>query len=378
MIDNIVLFPYYLTLKLRHLFYDKGWRRSAKADVPTICVGNVTVGGTGKTPHTEMILRMLCGSEEWGGKNIAMLSRGYKRKSRGFQQVTLDGTARLYGDEPLQIKKNVPGVTVAVDKDRIEGCAFLAHPDGLNCLKKGRQCLHPDFPAADLIVLDDAFQFRALRPDVSIVLVDWNRPVHKDMLLPLGGLRDLPQRLEAADVIVVTKCLHYMEDEEKADFARRMGLRDYDPATCSAMSRKGRPQKLFFTCIDHMPMVPVYPEGDAHYVYAKKLVLFSGIAKDTALRNFLSDKYKIVKRFVFKDHHRYSRADIRSISRASQANPTAVLATTQKDAQRVLDCEKVPENVRDRLFQVPIEVSFLSDEDRAIFASTLMELLRRS
>ena len=116
MTDKILLFPYWLVLKIRHLLYDCGIRKTYTPDVPSICVGNVTVGGTGKTPHTEMLLRTLLNDDELRGMNIAVLSRGYKRKTRGFQQVISNGTATDYGDEPLQIKKKFPDVTVAVDK----------------------------------------------------------------------------------------------------------------------------------------------------------------------------------------------------------------------------------------------------------------------
>ena len=115
MIDKILLFPYWAALKIRHFMFDHGLRKVRSADVPTICVGNVTVGGTGKTPHTEMLLRTLLQDSVWADKNIAVLSRGYKRKTRGFQQVTAEGTAREYGDEPMQIKKKFPFITVAVD-----------------------------------------------------------------------------------------------------------------------------------------------------------------------------------------------------------------------------------------------------------------------
>ena len=108
MLDKVILLPYWLILRLRNRLYDKGLIKSAKADVPTICVGNVTAGGTGKTPHVEMILRMLQDNFKWGNSNIAVLSRGYKRTSRGFQQVTREGSAALFGDEPLQIKKKFP------------------------------------------------------------------------------------------------------------------------------------------------------------------------------------------------------------------------------------------------------------------------------
>ena len=156
MIDKVLLFPYWLSLKMRHFLYDRGIKKVHQADVPTVCIGNVTVGGTGKTPHTEMLLRMMLADDVLGRKGIAVLSRGYKRKSKGFQQVTSDGTAAEYGDEPLQIKRKFPMVTVAVDKSRIKGCDFLVHPEKLHTEKAGRKCNDKSFPAAEVIILDDA------------------------------------------------------------------------------------------------------------------------------------------------------------------------------------------------------------------------------
>ena len=125
-------------------------------------------------------------------------------------------------------------------------------------------------------------------------------------------------------------------------------------------------------------MKPVYEEADQRFIYAKRLVLFSGIAKDGPLINYLSDKYKLVKRMKFPDHHKYSYGDLKNIMRAVGANPTAVVATTEKDAQRIVDTKKVPGSLKERLFQVPIEVSFLSPEETAIFEETLLELIRKS
>ena len=162
MVDKILLFPYWLTLKVRHLLYDKGLKKAYRPSVPSICIGNITVGGTGKTPHTELIIRTLMQHEEWADKNIAVLSRGYKRKSKGFQQVPADGRALDYGDEPLQIKQKFPMITVAVDSSRKEGCGFLTDPESVKVSKKGRRCIHKNFPKADIIFLDDAFQHRAV------------------------------------------------------------------------------------------------------------------------------------------------------------------------------------------------------------------------
>ena len=372
---------YRIILSIRHFLFNKGWKKSFKADVPTICVGNITVGGTGKTPHTEMILRILLHSDEWAYSDLAVLSRGYKRKSKGFQKVGRDGTALQFGDEPLQIAKKFPSVTVAVDKDRVEGCRFLAHPEQLQTDKKARKCLDKNFPAANLIVLDDAFQYRRLQADINIVLVDYNRPVQKDKLMPWGKLRDLPSRLKAADFLIVTKCPTYLDEWEKGKWAQQLGVDNYSTATCTGVRklRKGKEkvQTVLFSSIGYEPMVPVFPEeADSRFTYAQRLILFTGIAKDTPLRAYLSDKYREVKRFSFPDHHKYSNGDIAKVARAVQAYPTACVATTEKDAQRIVDTKKVPGTLRERLFQVPIQVDFLSPAEKEIFETTLLGLLR--
>ena len=330
-------------LAIRHFFYDKGWKKPQEASVPTVCIGNITVGGTGKTPHTEMVLRRLLKSDDWAYSNLAVLSRGYKRKSKGFQLVPRDGTALLYGDEPLQIAKKFPSVTVAVDKNRIRGCEQLKD--------------------AHLIVLDDAFQYRKLRASLNIVLVDYNRPVHKDSLLPWGRLRDLKSRMKAADIVIVTKCPAYLDDWERSQWVKYLRLTPE--------------QKLFFTTFTYGAMEPVFPEGDARYTYSKRLVLFTGIANDAPLRSFLSDTYKIVRRIGFPDHHKYTRADIGTLSSAVKEFPTACLVTTEKDAQRIVDAKKVPDELRLRMFQIPVEASFLTPEEDAAFTETLLQKLKK-
>ena len=330
---------YGLWLKLKHLAYDKGWKKSLKADKPTICVGNITVGGTGKTPHVELILRSLLVSDKWGYKPLAVLSRGYKRKSKGFRIVTPDSTASFAGDEPLQIACKFPGVTVAVDKDRLEGCAKLD---------------------ADLIVLDDAFQFRKLAPTLSIVLVDYNRPVFRDRLLPWGRLRDLPSRLKKADIVIVTKCPSGLEESDRQEFRRRLGL--------------GEQQQLFFTSIKYGAMLPVFPEADIRYTYSSKVILVSGIANDAPLRSYLSDNYKITDRLSFGDHHRFTKADIRSMGSAVKKNPTACVVTTEKDAQRLRDVPGVPDALKQRLFYLPIEAAFDTEEEQEAFTSILSQI----
>ena len=229
---------------------------------------------------------------------------------------------------------------------------------------------------ADLIVLDDAFQYRSLRAYLNIILVDYNRPVHKDHLLPFGRLRDLPERLSEANFIIVSKCPAYMEDVQKVQWAQAFGLMDYDPQTCKGTDKNGKEKILLFTTIWYSSLKPVFDEADPRYAYSQKLILFSGIAKDTPLRMYLSDEHKIVKRFRFEDHHKYTKADIRKIMRAVKEHPTAVVATTEKDCQRILDLKDIPDDLRVRMFQVPIEVGFLSEHEKAVFENALLGALR--
>lgn len=371
MIDKILLFPYWLTLKLRHFFYDSGLKKVSKADVPTICIGNITVGGTGKTPHTEMLLRTLLQDEEWGGKNIAVLSRGYKRKTKGFQQVTSDGSATAYGDEPLQIKKKFPAVTVAVDSSRVEGCDFLVYPEQLETSKKGRKCIDKNLAASDLIILDDAFQHRALKPTLSIVLVDYNRPVFNDHLLPFGKLRDLPGRIAAADIVIVSKCPNEVNAWDKCTWAENLGIRNFDASSCSGTRRNRKKQHLFFSTITYDTAEAIFPEGNPRYIYTNRLILFSGIANDAPLLSYLSSNYKIVRHFRFPDHHKFSKGDMNTIASAAREFPTAVIMTTEKDCQRVRDCHKIKEELKQRMFYSPIKTVFLTENEQENFIAAL-------
>lgn len=376
MIDKILLFPYWFALRCRHFMYDHGLRKVRKADVPTICVGNVSVGGTGKTPHTEMVVRTLLEDASWKEKNIAVLSRGYKRTTKGFQQVTADGSARDFGDEPMQIKRKFPDITVAVCRSRILGCDFLVHPDKLLTSKKARRCISKDMPAAGLIVLDDAFQHRALKPTVSIVLIDYNRPVMNDHLMPLGRLRDLPERISAADIVIVSKCPKDIDPWQRSRWAQAIGLSGYDGETGFGLRKDGTKQHVFFTTIGYDAPLPVFPEGDARYVYSKKLILFSGIANDKPLRHYLSSSYKLLRHFEYADHHKFTRSDMNTIIRETRNFPTSVVMTTEKDCQRVRDCADLPESFRQRVFYTPIKSEFICDNDRRLFVEALTSLLK--
>lgn len=375
MLERILLAPYYLTLKIRHALYDSGVFKVHTCEAPTICVGNIAAGGTGKTPHTEMILRTLLASEKWGDKHIAVLSRGHKRKSSGFQQIMVDDSASFAGDEPLQIKRKFPKVTVAVDRTRVEGCDLLLHPDKIKASRKYRKCVHKDVQTPELIVLDDAFQYRSLQAAFNIVLIDYNRPPSKDCLLPFGRLRDLPERLFHANVIIVTKCPKFMENWEKIEWVKSLQISDFDLETCQGTDKTGKKMTVLFTTISYCPLEPVFEDSDRRYIYSHNLILVSGIASDTPLRRYLSDNYEIVKHFKFNDHHKYTGMDIRRLLLATKKWPTPLVATTEKDSQRLRDYKKMPEALRKRLFHTPIEVSFVTEHEKEVFETTLLNAL---
>ncbi|MBO8455683.1 MAG: tetraacyldisaccharide 4'-kinase [Bacteroidetes bacterium] len=382
MLDQVLLAPYYITLKIRHALYDSGIRKIHSAEIPSISVGNVTVGGTGKTPHTEMLVRLLSDAPAWKGRRIAVLSRGYKRKSRGFQQVILEkpegarrGLTAFFGDEPVQIKKKFPGITVAVDKDRVEGCDFLRHPEKLTTSKKGRRCIDKDFKPADVVILDDAFQYRSLKPSVSIVLVNYNRPVTKDHLIPVGRLRDLPERLTKADIIIVTKCPYYMENEEKLEWAADLGISSYSIDSCKGKTKDGRDQALFFTTVRYDTLAPIFHEGDQRYAYSKQAIMFSGIADDTPLMQYLSDSYRIVRHLSFGDHHEFTSGDMSSLKKLAEEYPTAIIVTTEKDSQRVASFPYVPDILKERLFFAPIKAEFTTEKEKDRFMEVILPAL---
>lgn len=342
---------YKLVLKLRNSYYNK--YKAYEPFVPSVCVGNITVGGTGKTPQVEMIIRYLLADEKWGNKNIAVVSRGYKRSSKGFQQVVPNGSAEMFGDEPLQIKRKFPNVTVVVDKDRVEACDLLCNPEKMSNPKVAKTCWYRDFPKADFIIFDDAFQYRKLRAARTLVLVDYNRPIFKDNVLPWGRLRDLKERIQEADLVVVTKSPVELENRE--EFVSKLGV-----------------DNVIFSSIRYSSPEPAFNITEPRYLYAQKVVMATGIAKDTPLRNYLSANYKIVKRFSFPDHHAFTWSDINAIQNIVSKDPTVAIMTTEKDLPRFMDFKGLPDSIKQRLFTVPIESYFENSNDNRIFEETII------
>ena len=331
-IGNILAFPYAIALALRNHFYDKGWLKSTKFDnVSVISLGNVTVGGTGKTPHVELFIKELM-DRAW---RVAVISRGYGRKNpRTSRFVEVDSRVEDVGDEPLQIKRKFPQVKVVVDRDRVRAVKMLmALPFG-------------DVP--EVILLDDGMQYRKLIPSRQIALVNYNRPVGKDSLLPFGRLRDLPSQMKRADTVIITKCPPFMSAEEKRD---AIEINHIDPK-----------QKVFFTTVQYFDPVAVFPQGNNRYMYSHEAILFTGIANSNQLRHHVSARYPRNFHIEFGDHHVFTDKDIKQIEKFADKRPQAIILTTEKDSQRIRRNPAVSERLKERIFYIPIEVSLVEDE----------------
>ena len=338
-LSRVFLFPYWLALKLRNARWDSGRSKAVRHPVQVISVGNLTVGGTGKTPMVEYLCTLLRGN-----RRVAVLSRGYKRKSRGFQFVDPANPAATVGDEPLQIKRKFPDIPVAVDKDRNRAV--------------GQLLALPPEQRPEIILLDDGFQYRKLQPAVNLLLVDYNHPVFEEELLPFGRLRDLPEQIRRADAVVVTKAPRLMDGWDHEQMRQRLHLRPEQP--------------LFFTSIRFNAPQPVFPEeADKRYVYSKEAFLFSGVADDRPLRVWLTDHYSHIDHRRYGDHHAFTRLDQRALRRYARRHPRTVLLTTEKDAMRLIHCTRLDADVRTRLFYVPIETSFQSPEEEGSFAKLI-------
>jgi tetraacyldisaccharide 4'-kinase len=340
-LNKVLLFPYYIALKIRHYMYDKGVFKSYKFDIPIISVGNISAGGTGKTPHTEFIVKELMQYRQ-----VAVLSRGYGRKSRGFHFVSCDGGAAEFGDEPLQIKRKFPEVTVAVDGNRVRGVNRLMNL--------------PQEERPDVIILDDAFQHRRVVPGLSILLIDYSRPPESDNLLPFGGLRDLPEQMKRADAVVITKSPCGISDEERFYWKNLLRLL---PG-----------QRLFFSALEYCEPLPIFEEADKRYIYSNFVILITGIANPRPLEYHLLNRYKIVKRLRYRDHHSFGKYDALTIGRVARRYPKAVIFTTEKDSQRLMQLERLNSDVRKRIFVLPIEVMIIN-QNGLLFSEMLRESL---
>ena len=323
---------------LRNRLFDWGVLPSEHFPLPVICVGNLSVGGTGKTPHVEYLVRLL------GGRyRLAVLSRGYKRRTRGFRLADTTDTSETIGDEPFQLKKKFPQLLVAVSEDRCEGIRRLR--------------ALPEEQRPTLLLLDDAFQHRYVKPSLSILLTDSHRLYTRDAVLPVGRLRESACGASRADVVIVTKCEPLPAASDRVAIRAELALREG--------------QTLCFSEIRYGDLFPLFPEEAPSRTLASlataEVLLWTGIAHPEPLARWLRQYAKRISAIVFPDHHAFTEADVRQIEATYQSLPAAgrLMIVTEKDAARLTAFPFIPAAWRASLYCVPIEIGFSAADEQS-------------
>lgn len=326
---------YGLGVRVRSALFDSGRWPERRFPLPLIGVGNLAVGGTGKTPHTEYLVRLL--APRW---RTAVLSRGYGRRTKGFRLVTVGDVAADVGDEPLQMKRHFPAVTVAVDADRCRGIDTL---------------MASGAAAPQAVVLDDVFQHRHVRPGLNILLTDYGRLYVDDFLLPAGRLREPAGASRRAGVVVVTKCPPDLTAGACADVERRLAL--------------APGQRLFFTALSYQALRPLDGGSEAAgpvSLDGRHVLLVAGIARPQPLVDELQRRGAVVTPLLFADHHAFTQRDVRCIAAAYDRLPRdgRLIVTTEKDAARFSPCVMPDARLRAAMWVQPVGIRFVDGKER--------------
>lgn len=325
---------YNMITRIRNHAYNIGTRKSITFDIPVINVGNLTVGGTGKTPHVEYLVNLL--KDQF---KLSILSRGYKRETRGYLLADMSSTAAIIGDEPMQFwSKFKPEVKVAVGEDRA-----MAIPQILQ-----------DNEEVNVILLDDAFQHRSVFPGLNILLSDYSRPFYNDLVLPAGRLREARSNANRADVVIITKCPDTIEFNELNRISSdvRRYLKKDQPIFFSSISY-GQPRSVFNTT----------------QPFSNEVVGVAGIAKSALFKTHLEKQFNLLNFFDFGDHHKYTKEDVKKIVIKSAGS---TIVCTEKDMVKLMEFESEFSEVA--LFYIPIEIKILNDH--AIFNDLVMSYVQ--
>ncbi len=328
-------FLYGLGVRFRNILFDWGIYKSKSFPMPIICVGNLTVGGTGKTPHTELLIELL--QEEY---NVAVLSRGYKRKTKGYLEATELSTPFSIGDEPCQIKSKYPEITVAVDRDRCNGIEKLM----------SRQT-----PSLDVILLDDAFQHRKVKAGLNILLTDYNRLFTEDKLLPAGRLREPIKGKDRAHIVIVTKCPEDIKPIHYNIVSKHLDLYPF--------------QDLFFSTFKYGDLNPVFPNNHSIRKLSsihseEEVLLVTGIANPAKLKEKITEYTSKITSLNFQDHHNFKATDIKKIANhfEKMKSSSKIIITTEKDAIRLKGIKEIPDEIKNNLYALPVRILILQQQ----------------
>ena len=327
-----ILFPfsiiYGFIIWLRNKLFDKNILRSATFNFPLICVGNLAVGGTGKTPMAEYLIRLL--------KNkypVATLSRGYKRKTKGFAIADDNTTAVDIGDEPMQLHKKFPDVTVAVAEERVVGIPQLLY----------------EKPETKVIILDDAFQHREVRAGLNILLTEYEDLYTRDFPLPAGNLRDIKSSRKRAHIIIVTKCKPQLNEEERQSI-----IKELNPSSF---------QKVFFTKIEYSSSYHLFTKETRFIEHDCNILLVCGIANPGPLKETLATYTDTYEMILFRDHYIFTTDDLKEIKKqfAKIESANKIILTTEKDGVRLAKYENELKDLP--IYVLPMRHKFLFGEE---------------
>ena len=319
-------------VRFRNWLFDIGLKKSKSFSIPIISVGNITVGGSGKTPHVEYLIRLLHDKAK-----IAVLSRGYKRKSHGYILANESTTMPEIGDEPFQMHQKFSDIYVAVDTKRARGIENLQNDEASKDV--------------DVVLLDDAFQHRYVKPGINILLVDYHRLIIYDKMLPAGRLREPLSGKNRADIVIITKCPKDLKPMEFRVLTKAMDLYPF--------------QKLYFTSIDYDTPKGVFEEKQIELdkLQDYHVLLLTGIASPKQMEHDLKPMTKDITNLSFGDHHSFKGKDIDRINDAFESMPEPrIIITTEKDAVRLRETEGLYEKVKSNMYELPIKVSFMLDQ----------------
>ncbi len=320
---------YALGVYIRNCCFDWGWKKTRTFNTAVISVGNITVGGTGKTPHVAYLLSLL--QQQF---QVAMVSRGYKRKSKGMQMASVNSTSTQLGDEPYQIYRQFPQAIVIADANRCRAIDYIER----------------HHPSVDAVVLDDAFQHRYVEAGMSILLVDYHRLITKDALLPVGNLRESVEAKNRASVIIITKCPPDIKPIELRNLYNEIAPMPY--------------QRMYYTCYQYGALRAVFGEQSQSLSADMAVLLVAGIAQPQPLVAYVAANAVSVETVFFSDHHHFTAADWRTIQQRFDAIATAnkCIVVTEKDAARLLHTSCIPASLQPYVWALPIEVQFLQDK----------------
>jgi len=331
---RLVLLPfgliYGLITSIRNFFYNKGWLRSFEFDFPIVLVGNLSAGGTGKTPHVEYLIKAL--QDQY---KVATLSRGYKRTMKGYGLATELSLVEDIGDEPKLYKHKFPKTEVAVSENRVTGVYYLLN----------------DEPETRVILMDDGFQHRRIKAGFNIILTTWQKPYFDDYLLPAGNLREYASGVNRAQVVIVSKCPATLTNDQRLRYKSQLNLKHN--------------QHVFFTHLAYGLLYPLFIQQPAIQVKAnEEVILLTGIAANRQLKTYVAERYGKVHVAAFADHHYFTPKDFSRL--VSSFPATKIIITTEKDAMRLMEQKEAIIQAGFSIFVIPVHVQFLGDEEACL------------